>query len=260
MTDVIGQLSAADPELGHATDPVRPPAELLASVMDGTDTAMLPSEIDLVASPRRRPRPWLAVFASFAAVLVFGAVAFLAINTKPSESDGDVASTPGVLITSEMILEDGVVTEAEYRAGAEAVVACLAEVGGDASVDYDEGGYAGFGVESGAGPLDEAGLSVVERCAETHLGDKVFFLRGVHVERSTLRRKRLTRPPSLSVSRTVPAGILARFLLTPTASPHPKASRHFKRRFSQRKTTGPGKSASTGSKSTFYPGGSPTTV
>ena len=179
MTDVIGQLSAADPELGHATDPVRPPAELLASVMDGTDTAMLPSEIDLVASPRRRPRPWLAVFASFAAVLVFGAVAFLAINTKPSESDGDVASTPGVLITSEMILEDGVVTEAEYRAGAEAVVACLAEVGGDASVDYDEGGYAGFGVESGAGPLDEAGLSVVERCAETHLGDKVFFLRGV---------------------------------------------------------------------------------
>ena len=80
-----------------------------------------------------------------------------------------------------MILEDGVVTEEEYRAGAEAVVACLADVGVVASVDYDGGGYAGFGIASGSKTQEEGNAfkTLIEGCMETHLSDKVFFVRGV---------------------------------------------------------------------------------
>lgn len=52
-------------------------------------------------------------------------------------SDGSVAGGDS-LITSEMILEDGVVTETEYRAGAEAVVACLVAAGYDTKVNFDD--------------------------------------------------------------------------------------------------------------------------
>lgn len=94
---------------------------------------------------------------------------------------GDVASSSDALITTEMILEDGVVTEEEYRAGAEAVVACLADVGVEASVDYDGGGYAGFDIESGSKTQEEGNAfkTYFEGCFDAHLGDKVFFLRGV---------------------------------------------------------------------------------
>ena len=93
-------------------------------------------------------------------------------------TDSNVASNPDELITTEMILEDGVVTEEEYRAGAEAVVACLADAGVEGSVEYNEGGNAIFGW-NGGGPSDTAGLSVIERCTETHFGNKVDYIRRV---------------------------------------------------------------------------------
>ena len=49
------------------------------------------------------------------------------------------------LITSEMILEDGVVSEEEYRAGALAVGVCLTAAGFETQVDFDDpNGHAGF--------------------------------------------------------------------------------------------------------------------
>ena len=100
-------------------------------------------------------------------------------------SAGDVASDPDALITTEMILEDGIVTEEEYRAGADAVVACLTDVGVEASVDYDRGGYAVFQGDIGRATLEESleetgpYNTTFDRCFEAHLGYKVFFLRAV---------------------------------------------------------------------------------
>ena len=85
-----------------------------------------------------------------------------------------------------MILEDGIVTEEEYRAGADAMVACLADAGYQVEAHYDGGGYVGFS-GGDTGPvtleesLDETGPynTALNRCFEDHLGDKAFFLRGV---------------------------------------------------------------------------------
>ncbi len=168
MTDVIEQLSAADPELGHATDPVRPPAELLASIMDGTDMVLVPS-------PKRWRRPLVAALAGFAAVLVVGVVTLLAINNSPGGSVGDVISgDPNALITSEMILLDGVVTEEEYRAGAEAVVVCLADAGIESVLDFDNpnGGASFLSPQSEGFPTNKY-RDETDRCFEAHLSQNV---------------------------------------------------------------------------------------
>ena len=166
MADVIEQLSAADPELGHQADPVRPPAELLASIMDGTHLVFTVSGSSSVRSPKRRRRPLVAALAGFGAVLMVGAVTLLAINQTPNGPEG--AFTSGevdALITSEMILQDGVVTEEEYRWGAEAVVVCLADSGIESAVDFDDSnGHASY---TGGQPEE------MERCLEVHLSANV---------------------------------------------------------------------------------------
>lgn len=177
MPDVIEQLSAADPEFGQATDPVKPPAGLLASIMDGPDIELPLAEINSVPSPRRPRWRLAAAFTGFAAVLVVGTVTFLAINDTPGPSDDDVALNPDAFITSEMILQDGVVTEEEYHAGAEAVVLCLGEVGIETELHFDNpNGHAGFrGRDTGPlaleQSLDEASPydTAFDRCTEVHL-------------------------------------------------------------------------------------------
>ncbi len=131
------------------------------------------------ATIHRRARRHRITTAAVAVALVAGLGA--SVMLLGNGSTGGVASTPDALITTEMILEDGIVTEEEYQAGADAVVACLADAGVDTSVDYDEGGYAGFGIESGSKTQEEGDVfeAFIERCSETHLGEKVFFLRGV---------------------------------------------------------------------------------
>ena len=170
MTDVIEQLSAADPELGHATDPVKPPAELLASIMDETDIVLPLLDAGVVPSSKRRRSPLVAAIAGFGAVLVVGVVTLLAINNTPSGSFDDVPSDPDTLITSEMILEDGVVTEEEYRAGAEALVVCYADAGLEAEVDFDNtNGHASFYFPN-SGPTD---IQTNEGCRDLHLSHNV---------------------------------------------------------------------------------------
>ena len=169
MTDVIEQLSAADPELGHATDPVTPPAELLASIMDGTDLVLPLLDAGVVPSSKRRRRPLVAAIAGFGAVLVVGAVTLLAINNTPSGSFDDVPSDPDTLITSEMILEDGIVTEEEYRAGAEALVVCYTDAGIEAEVDFESNGHASFYFPN-SGKTD---LDANEGCFDLHLSHNV---------------------------------------------------------------------------------------
>jgi hypothetical protein len=176
MADVIERLTAADPELGQP-DPVNPPADLLASIMDGTDIGLSLRQIDSVP-PLRRRSPFVAAFAGFAAVLVAGVVTFLIINT-PSGPEGAVGLGDSTsLITTEMILEDGVVTEEEYRAGVEAVVACLADAGFEVEADYDNtNGHAGFSGGGDTGPatleesLDNANpyRTAFDGCLEVHL-------------------------------------------------------------------------------------------
>lgn len=56
---------------------------------------------------------------------------------------GDVASTDSG-ITSALILKDGVVTKAEYQAGAEAVADCMTEAGFDTRLEQEPDGYYGF--------------------------------------------------------------------------------------------------------------------
>jgi hypothetical protein len=169
MTDVIEQLSAADPELGHARDPVKPPADLLTSIMDETDLVLPVPDAGMVPSSKRRRRPLVAAIAGFGAVLVVGAVTLLAINNTPTGSFDDVPSDPDTLITSEMILEDGVVTEEEYRAGAEALVICYTNAGIEAEVNFESNGHASFFFPR-AGPPD---FNANEGCSDLHLSQNV---------------------------------------------------------------------------------------
>jgi len=143
-----------------------------ADAQKSVRTISTPSAVTIQRRARRH-----RITAAAAGVALIGGIGVSAMLLS-SESAGPVASDPDVLITTEMILEDGVVTEEEYRAGAEAVVACLADVGVEGWVEYDEGGNVILGY-SGGGPLGETGLSVMERCSETHFGQKVGYLRRV---------------------------------------------------------------------------------
>ena len=136
-------------------------------------------------SPTRFRKPLVAALAGFGVVLLVGAVTLIATNDNPVGAPGDPPD-PDALITSEIILEDGIVTEEEYRAGADAMVACLAAAGYQVEAHYDGGGYVGFsGGDTGPVTLEESldetepYNTTFDRCFETHLGDKAFFLRGV---------------------------------------------------------------------------------
>lgn len=86
--------------------------------------------------------------------------------------EGDLASTEDQ-ITSEVILEDGVVTEAEYQAGAQAVADCMTEAGFETRlVEQDTDGYFGFFTPS---PFDtKPGYTEQwEHCRELHLSRNV---------------------------------------------------------------------------------------
>lgn len=74
------------------------------------------------------------------------------------------------LITSEMILEDGVVTQDEYRAGAEAVAVCLTATGFETQVDFDDpNGHAGFSSRTQPNPDQEH----FDECLDLHLSQNV---------------------------------------------------------------------------------------
>ena len=85
------------------------------------------------------------------------------------------------LITSEVILQDGVVTEEELRAGAEAVVACVADAGFEAEVDFDDAspGFLDFsGSGAGGGPgfwTEPGGNEALDGCLEVHLSRNVML-------------------------------------------------------------------------------------
>lgn len=151
----------------------------------------LPDEEDarMVAAARQRPsRLPPALVAPAAALLVLLIAApTLWLATRPGGQPDPVtsASNPsvsqadsGTLITSEQILEDGVVTEEEYRAGALAVVECLREDGFDYEVDFDGRdpgsvntveGHASFS----GGDATEVSTEAFDRCRELHLSDNV---------------------------------------------------------------------------------------
>ncbi len=79
------------------------------------------------------------------------------------------SENPDELITSEVILEDGVVSEEEYRAGPEAVVVCLTDAGFEAAVDFDDlTRHASF--FSSGGPADNDAFFA---CDEKHLSYNV---------------------------------------------------------------------------------------
>ena len=86
-------------------------------------------------------------------------------------SDGSFSVGGDALITSEVILQDGVVTEEELRAGAEAVVACVAEAGFEAEVNFDgPDGSPGFTGDVAAGSSEAS-----DRCFDVHLSNNVLL-------------------------------------------------------------------------------------
>lgn len=93
---------------------------------------------------------------------------------------GDVASSGEEgRITSERILEDGVVSEDEYRAGAQAVVACLGDAGFDREVDFDDpNGHASFFTPSANTDSEYEGQyeeyeRQFDKCLDAHLSHNV---------------------------------------------------------------------------------------
>jgi hypothetical protein len=118
-----------------------------------------PQPSSIVRRARRRTAAWV-----ISAVVAIGLVT-TGVLLRVGSGDDVAGPDDETLITSEMILEDGVVTEEEYRAGAEAVVICLAAEGTEAEVSFDgdftasdgpktlssQNGHASF---PNAGPLD----------------------------------------------------------------------------------------------------------
>ncbi len=132
-------------------------------------------------SPRkihRRAQRRTATKATAAVVLVvsLGASAWLLSRG----SDGYLGLGGNALITSEVILQDGVVTEEELHAGAQAVVACVAEAGFEAEVNFDDpDGSPRFQTAPGS---DEA----FSLCLDVHLSNNVLLGWGVTLGRLDL--------------------------------------------------------------------------
>ncbi len=124
-----------------------------------------PQSSSIVRRARRRTAVLTAT-----PVLVIGFVAtgiLLMVQTG-----GEVAAPDDALITSEMILEDGVVTEDEYRAGAVAVAVCLTAAGFEAQVDFDNpNGHAGFSSQTPSQTLWDQ--EQFNECLDAHLSRNV---------------------------------------------------------------------------------------
>ena len=142
----------------------------------------------------RRAQRRSATRATAAVVLVvsLGASAWLLSRG----SDGYLGLGGDALITSEVILQDGVVTEEELRAGAEAVVACLADAGFEAEVNFDEvdgsddlsgrvDGWPGF-----TGDVAPGSSEASDRCLDVHLSNNVLLGWGVTIGRLDLDQLR----------------------------------------------------------------------
>ncbi len=156
-----------------------------AESKDGQTVPATASRRLQTVEPTRRSRIRGPMVAFGAAVLVL-VLAIVPLLLTGSGSGGEIAaesSVPvntGVRITSEMILEDGVVTDEEYRAGALAVVACLTDAGFEAGVDFDDPsgnptsleGHAGFAVDH-ADNATESANEAFNRCQDLHLSDNV---------------------------------------------------------------------------------------
>lgn len=119
------------------------------------------------AISRRSHRRVFAVAAM--SVLVIGATAALLTGVP----DRSTSLQMGSAVTSEMILRDGVVSEEEYRAGAEAVVSCLAEAGIDTELEYGDDQHANFSFQEPGAASNGAQGDELQRCMDTHLSDNV---------------------------------------------------------------------------------------
>ncbi len=147
-------------------------------------TVSTPSPLKIHRRAQRRR----AAKATAAVVLVasLGASAWLLSR----ESDGYLGLGGNALITSEVILQDGVVTEEELHAGAEAVVACVAEAGFEAEVDFDDGspGFLDFADSDGSPGFHTApgGSEALSLCLDVHLSNNVLLGWGVTLGRLDL--------------------------------------------------------------------------
>ncbi len=152
--------------------------QLLDNAGSDVDKSIREATTPTATTVHRRARRRTVVLAT-GSVLVVGLALTGVILTL--RGDGDVASTSGEgRITSEMILEDGVVTEEEYRAGAIAVVACLTDAGFEAQVDFDGPnpgtnslqGHAEFGVDH-SDDATESATDAFDKCQDLHLSHNV---------------------------------------------------------------------------------------
>ncbi len=110
---------------------------------------------------RARRRIFVTASAGVLAIAVVSAALIAALGSggqvAPADSDER--------ITGAMILEDGVVTETEYWAGAQAVVACLAADGIEAVIEFDTPNRHASFQTSSTGPQDPDS-EPIERCIE----------------------------------------------------------------------------------------------
>ena len=126
--------------------------------------------IPQASSIQRRAQRRTAFLATTAVLVIGVVVAGTLVIVQPGSKVA--SSEDDTLITSEMILEDGVVTEEEYRAGAEALVVCYTAAGIEVEVDFDDSnGHASFFFPR-AGPTD---FDFDGGCSDMHLSQNVSF-------------------------------------------------------------------------------------
>ena len=141
--------------------------QLLEKAASDARKSVRPKEIPQSSDIERRARRRTALLAA-TSVLVIGVVtAGILLIVQPG---GEVASSEDdTLITSEMILEDGVVTEEEYRAGAEALVVCYTNAGIEVEMLFESNGHASFFFPHRGPPVP----GVNDVCRDSHLSDDV---------------------------------------------------------------------------------------
>lgn len=137
--------------------------------------------------PSRLPSALVAPAAALLVLLIAAPALWLATRNGGQQDPATSGSEPnvsqadtGTLITSEQILEDGVVTEEEYRTGALAVVACLTEAGFEAEVNFEEPnpgtdslqGHAEFWVDH-SDDATESATNAFDKCQDLHLSHNV---------------------------------------------------------------------------------------
>ena len=121
--------------------------QLLENAASDVQKGVHPETTPQSSSIARRASQKTAILGTMLVVIV--ALATLGIFSILQPGEDVVGPDDDVLITSEMILEDGVVTEEEYRDGALAVGACLTNAGFETRVDFDDtNGHAGFSSET----------------------------------------------------------------------------------------------------------------